>query len=62
MSCFSRGSGSRIVQFGNVRSVDQLGAFEHKVRAQIAPSDHALADLLLDTVQKILDAVTGAGR
>jgi hypothetical protein len=40
-------------------AVNQLQAFQYKVRAQIAPFDPALAEMLASTAQKILDAVTG---
>jgi len=43
-------------------AVNQLEAFENKVRAQIQAADQSLADVLLDTAQKILNAVTATGR
>jgi outer membrane protein assembly factor BamB len=38
----------------------QLAAFQHKVRAQIAPVDQGLAGTLVQAVQQIIDAVSGA--
>jgi hypothetical protein len=35
--------------------INQLNAFQNKVRAQVAPSDPALADQLLQAAQRIID-------
>jgi hypothetical protein len=40
-------------------ALHQLTAFQNKVRAQIAPSNPALADLLTDISQKISNGVRG---
>ena len=40
-------------------ALNQLTAFQNKVRAQIAPSNPALADLLTDISQKISNGMTG---
>src|SRR5439155_19613782 len=37
--------------------INQLQAFQNKVRAQIGPQDNALADNLIQAVQKIIDAI-----
>jgi len=43
---------------GDVRpGVNQLEAFQNKVRAQVAPADSALAAQLIDCAQAIIDAV-----
>jgi hypothetical protein len=45
---------------GNVVSaINQLQAFQNKVRAQVAPSDPALAARLLQEALKIIDALSG---
>ena len=38
---------------------NQLHAFQNKVRAQIAPSDPALAQSLIDGAQNIIDGLQG---
>jgi hypothetical protein len=43
-------------------AVNQLGAFQHKVHAQVAKIDSALAQELTDVSQEIIDAVTGRVR
>ncbi len=39
--------------------LNQLEAFQHKVSAQIAPKNPALAELLIGTAQEIMDILTG---
>jgi hypothetical protein len=39
-------------------AASQLGAFQNKVRAQVSPSDPALAQALIDTAQAIINAIT----
>jgi len=41
----------------NVAAANQLHAFQNKVRAQIAPSDPALAQLWIHMAQEIIDAL-----
>jgi hypothetical protein len=41
--------------------LNQLEAFQHKVSAQIAPQNPALAALLIGTAQEIMDILTGTG-
>ncbi|MBI3851780.1 MAG: cadherin-like domain-containing protein [Verrucomicrobia bacterium] len=45
---FDRGNGTA--------GINQLEAFQNKVRAQISPDDPALADLLIQAAQNIIDA------
>jgi hypothetical protein len=46
---------------GNViPGINQLQAFQNKVRAQVAPQDAALAATLLESVTKIIDALQNA--
>jgi hypothetical protein len=40
-----------------ISAVNQLEAFQNKVRAQIAPSNPELADKLIEAAQQIIDAV-----
>jgi hypothetical protein len=40
--------------------VNQLQAFQNKVRAQIAPSDPALADTMIRSAQQVIDAMREA--
>ena len=42
-----------------VAGLNQLSAFQNKVRAQIAPQDAALANELLAAAQQITEAVSG---
>src|SRR5262249_52498489 len=39
-----------------IAGVNQLGAFQNKVRAQITPLDQALADTLIRSTQTIMEA------
>ena len=39
--------------------VNQLNAFQNKVRAQVAPLDQALADSLINAAQVIIDTLNG---
>ncbi|MBI3852376.1 MAG: tandem-95 repeat protein [Verrucomicrobia bacterium] len=39
--------------------VNQLNAFENKVRAQIAPLDPAFADILINAAQRIINSING---
>ena len=39
--------------------INQLGAFQNKVRAQVAPLDPVLADSLINAAQVIIDALSG---
>ena len=43
----------------NLNSFNLSGATQHKVQAQIAPSDPALAQKLIATAQAIIDALSG---
>jgi hypothetical protein len=43
-------------------ALNQLAAFQNKVRAQVAPEDPALADSLAQAVQRITDALTNPPR
>jgi hypothetical protein len=40
-------------------ALNQLFAFQHKVRAQIAPTDPVLAEQLTSAAQQITNAVSG---
>jgi len=42
-------------------AINQLQAFEHKVRAQVARRDAALAASLIEAAQEIIDALSGGG-
>jgi hypothetical protein len=60
----SLGAAASSLRRGNtVAAINQLQAFQNKVRAQVEPLDHALATQLTSLVQKIasaLDAEKGA--
>ena len=43
-------------------AINQLQAFQNKVRAQVAPLDAALADTFIQAAQNIIDALTGAAK
>src|SRR5439155_638419 len=43
-----------------IPGINQLQAFENKVRAQVAPSDPTLAAQLIDAAQTIIDALGGS--
>ena len=51
----------RSIERGNrVSAINQLGAFQNKVRAQVAHSDPALAADFIQRVQEIIDALSGS--
>jgi hypothetical protein len=49
------------IERGNlVSAVNQLQAFQNKVRAQVAPSDPALATNFIQSVQEIIEVLSGS--
>jgi hypothetical protein len=54
-------SGAAFDRGNPAAGVNQLEAFQSKVRAQVSPNDPLLAEELISAAQKIIDAFTRTG-